>query len=138
MRILILDDVKYRHDVYDKLYGDDDVFHSYTFSDFLSKLDNGPWDLIHLDHDLGDFVDNPDLYTDGWGKIREYNGTDASDRICNLPDNKLPKRIVVHSINPVGARRMVDMLKHRGIPTIWEPFALNPMYDNNGDPIDPW
>lgn len=138
MRILVLDDIKYRHDIYDKIYSDDEVVHSYTYHDFINHLNNGPWDLVHLDHDLGEFVDNADCYTDGWGKVREYNGTHASYAISDMDDSKLPKRIIIHSINSIGARRMVDILQRRGIPTTWEPFASNPMYDNNGDPIDVW
>jgi len=124
MSILILDDIKYRHDVFDKRYGAGECLHSYLYSDFLFKLQNGsPFDLIHLDHDLGDFVTNADTYIDGWGKTQQYNGVHAAIRICELEDELLPNRVIVHSVNPEGARAMVSTLKRRGVDVTWEPFA---------------
>ena len=82
MRVLVLDDVKHRHDVFDLLYGGDEVEHCYGYHDFCDKLDgDGPWDLVHLDHDLGDFKPT-DTYVDGWGKRQEYNGQHAAQMVC--------------------------------------------------------
>lgn len=120
MRILILDDVKSRHDAFDRIYSGDTVVHAYRYMEFLEHLKDGVWDLIHLDHDLGDFVDNPDTYVDGWGNVCEYNGAHASMRVCEMDD---PPPVIVHSINPVGAKVIVDNLKRRGISVVWEPFG---------------
>ena len=123
MSILILDDIKYRHDVFDKVYGAGECLHSYLYSDFLHKLSASPYDLIHLDHDLGDFVTNADTYIDGCGKIQQYNGVHAAIRICEMEDHFLPKRVIIHSVNPEGARAMLSTLRRRGIDVTWEPFA---------------
>lgn len=123
MNILILDDIKHRHDVYDNVYGAGNCLHSYTYTDFLQKLTASPYDLIHLDHDLGDFVANADTYVDGWGKIQEYNGQHAAMRICELKDHLLPKKVIIQSVNPVGSKAMISMLQRRGVDVSWEPFG---------------
>lgn len=136
MKILVLDDIRFRHDTFDHVYDQDDVYHAYTYSDFLAQLHNGsPWDLLHLDHDLGDFVNDPDTYVDGWGIKREYNGQHATSRVCELSDELLPKRVIVHSINPAGAKAMCGMLERRGVPVVWDPFNEIVEYDNNGNPM---
>lgn len=123
MSVLILDDIKDRHDTFDRMYGVGNCVHSYTYSDFLEKLLASPYDLIHLDHDLGDFVVNADTYVDGWGKTQEYNGVHAAIRICELVDHLLPKKVIIHSVNPEGARAMLSTLRRRGIDVTWEPFG---------------
>ena len=125
MRVLVLDDIKHRHDTFDRTYDgpDDEVVHSYRYFHFLDMLLTCKWDLVHLDHDLGDFVDNADTYVDGWGKTQEYNGQHAAMRICELEDDRLPDRVIIHSVNPVGARAMKAMLFRRGVPVTWEPFG---------------
>jgi len=129
--VLILDDSSTRHDVYDKIYEGCDVRHAYDYFDFLSALDRGsPWDLVHLDHDLGDLVAHASTYVDGWGSTREYNGQHASLRICELSDERLPKRVIVQSVNPEGARAMKMNLVGRGVDVSWQPFG-DPMQDGD-------
>jgi hypothetical protein len=124
MKILILDDDKFRHEFFKKAYDGSEVRSAYTYTEFLQLLlDYSPWDLIHLDHDLGDLIGEADTYVDGWGKTREFNGQHASLRICELDDDKLPKRIIIQSVNPEGARAMLSNLTRRNIPTVWEPFG---------------
>ena len=123
MRILILDDDDSRHTTYDGRYGGNEVEHAYNYIAFLDELGTGsPWDLIHLDHDLGDLMSG-DTYEDGWGITREYNGVHAAKVICELPDELLPKKIIIQSINPHGSRVMMNILERRGIPVEWEPFT---------------
>lgn len=120
MRILILDDVKDRHDTFAKVfYPEHEVVSVYLYTDFCEKL-NESWDLIHLDHDLGDFLNNPDTYVDGWGNVREYNGGHAAMRICEMCK---PPKVIIHSVNPVGAKIMLQMLERRGVEVTWEPFG---------------
>lgn len=135
MRILILDDIRFRHDSFDRIYEGDDVRHAYKYSHFIYLLNGVVWDIVHLDHDLGDFVDDADTYVDGWGKTREYNGQHAAMRICELSDGMLPKHVIIHSVNPEGARAMKSMLENRGLSVVWEPFADLPDYDNAGNGI---
>lgn len=120
MRILILDDIQHRHNVFDKIYDNHDVIHAYYYFDFCDSLQNGKYDLIHLDHDLGDFVDNPNTYIDGWGGIREYNGYHAARKIVEM---EVHARVIVHSVNPAGAQNIIAYLKHYGYNVDWEPFS---------------
>lgn len=122
MKILILDDMIVRHDFFDKSFKGHDVVHVFTFSDFVKKLENDVFDLIHLDHDLGEDV-NCDVWFDGWGNKREFNGVDAAVKVCELEDNMLPKKVIIHSINAVGSRSMLNILQRRGIYVDWKPFG---------------
>lgn len=122
MRILVLDDMKVRHEAFVRFYEGHDVVSTFTYRQFLICLNTQEWDLIHLDHDLGDDRD-ADWYVDGWGKKREYNGMHAAMRICELDESKRPKQVIVHSVNNVGAPGMVQMLRKAGVDTKWEPFG---------------
>jgi len=123
MRILILDDDEYRHMHFAKEYEGHKVTHAWTYTQFLNSLTNAsPWDLIHLDHDLGDMTMG-DTYVDGWGNTREYNGQHAAQRICELDDATLPQLVIIQSVNPQGAVTMRSMLQRRGVPVTWEPFG---------------
>ena len=134
MRVLVLDDIEFRHNTFDAVYRGADVRHAYTYHTFVYLLKGVKWDLVHLDHDLGDFVVG-DTFTDGWGKQREYTGLHAAERICELPDGALPLRVIIHSVNPSGAQAMRAMLQRRGVHVTWEPFATDPEVDNSGEDI---
>ena len=123
MNILILDDDGYRHEVFRDLYKNHNISHAYHYSQFLDYLvSDSPWDLIHLDHDLG-IEREGDTYVDGWGTTREYNGQHAVQEICALNEELLPRKIIIQSINPVGGKLMLDILKRRGLNVSWEPFS---------------
>ena len=122
MNILILDDDDSRHEAFRALYKNHHIVHAYHYGQFLeSLLDGSPWDLIHLDHDLGELKDG-DMYEDGWGHLRYYNGQHAALRICELSDDLLPSEVIIQSINTVGAPVMLEMLKKRGLKVSWKPF----------------
>ena len=123
MHVLVLDDCEERHAAFRKSYADDCVSSVHRYVDFVLKLSERRWDVIHLDHDLGDFVSNPDTWVDGWGSIREFTGVEAAARILELDDELRPARVIIQSINPVGAQRMLHMLKQGGLDVVWEPFG---------------
>lgn len=124
MKILILDDADVRHKVFDLRYEDHDVHHAMTYREFISQLEAGsPWDLIHLDHDLGDYTTG-DTFVDSWGQTREYNGQHAAYKICELSDDMLPKQVIIQSINPEGAKRIKQILQKRGVLVAWTPFGV--------------
>ena len=120
MRVLVLDDIEHRHNIFDTIYQGHEVVHAYLYTGFCNKLIQGVWDLVHLDHDLSDFVDNADTYVDGWGNIRAYNGGHAAMRVCELEN---PPKVIIHSVNPVGAKIMRQMLERAGVEVTWEPFG---------------
>jgi mRNA-degrading endonuclease YafQ of YafQ-DinJ toxin-antitoxin module len=66
-----------------------------TYNEAIIALTNdGPWDIVYLDHDLG-------------GKKTGY------DILCYLENNKdlLPKEIRLITLNPVGRANMLMKLK---------------------------
>ena len=120
MRILILDDEHVRHDDLAMLYAGHEVVHTSTYSHFVRELESSsPWDLIHLDHDLGP----GDSYLDGWGNMQFFMGQHAASRVCELHDDCLPLEVIVHSVNPLGANYMVSDLKSRKVDVTWRPYT---------------
>lgn len=114
MRILVLDDLEQRHKLIHDLYPEHELVHTYTYTQFIDQLQL-EWDIIYLDHDLGDVC----TYIDGWGNICGYNGLHAVMRICEI--GKLTK-VIIHSSNSVGAQAMLQMLLRFNIEAIWKPF----------------
>lgn len=124
LKILVLDDDAGRHRAFAQRYEGHSVYHAWTYSEFATTFVSGcPWDIVHLDHDLGDMVPRPDTWVDGWGNQRLRTGRDAAAVITAVSDDRLPRQVIVHSVNPVGARGIVDDLRRRGVPTTWEPFS---------------
>lgn len=109
MRILVLDDQDTRHEqIRARLMGHD-VTHAYLWSDFARALDGERFDVIMLDHDLGDMIEQerkPGMY----GASTVYDGQDAARAVAELPEHKWPRFTLVHSWNEDGAKRMVDVL----------------------------
>jgi CheY-like chemotaxis protein len=100
--ILFLDDSQDRHTsfkemmdelgAYDQLYA---VEHVYSAHDAIELLDTHEvFDEVWLDHDLG----TPET------------GQTVAVHIANMPEEKRPEYVVVHSANPVGADNMVKTL----------------------------
>lgn len=131
MNVLILDDDKFRHEYFASVYRcseDDLVVHAYRYSEFVTHLRSGvKWDIIYLDHDLGDLVANADYYVDGWGSKQPYNGKHAAAAICELDDVDLPREVIIQSVNGPGSHAMLAMLKrrfdHLDVNVSWQPFG---------------
>jgi len=121
MNILILDDQKIRHEAFHRIYQGHNVVSVFRFSDFVSQLDK-VWDIIHLDHDLGDWID-ADTFVDGWGKTQEFTGQHAALKVCEMKDELKPKQVIIQSINPEGAMAMKGYLERANIQVVWEPFG---------------
>ena len=122
LRILILDDDWFRHHLFRRQFREEISVHCSSFNAFVLELQagEGSWDLIHLDHDLGDQT-SADTFTDGFGSIRAFDGGHAVSVILAL--NKKPPRVIVHSHNNIAAPRMVSDLRRAGIESRWEPFG---------------
>lgn len=130
MRILILDDNPDRHKTFARNLKGEDLVHVYRYTEVIATLQTQePFDLVYLDHDLGEFTeaDKYDDYGDGVasdGNSREYTGADVAWFIARkLDQTKWPTRIIIHSWNPVGARRMRDMLCDVGLSCVCQPFG---------------
>ena len=126
MKVLVLDDNPYRHATFAKTFVDHEVTHVTHALKCIDIIQAERFDVIHLDHDLGDFEDehgSADYWVDGWGSRREYNGQNVASEIASLPAHMCPGEVVVHSVNPEGARRMVSIIAAAGIPVTWQPFG---------------
>lgn len=97
-KMLFLDDDQARHDyVWEKL-PHWDITSVYDTRNCQYLLATQEWDLVSLDHDIGD----------------GQTGYDVVAFMATLPDDKRPKYVNVHSYNPVGRERMVNKLKEDG------------------------
>ena len=123
MRILVLDDDAERHDAFDEaLSSENSVEHAWSYHDAIAMLESEQFDVAYLDHDLSDFEDASSTIVGAYGNI-ELTGADVARFIAHeLPRGMWPKRVVVHSWNPDGAKRMIAMLREAGIPCVYEPF----------------
>jgi hypothetical protein len=123
MRILVLDDDYIRQQSFLRMYPNDTLVFAQRYWDFISELNsNQEFDLIHLDHDLGN---DGDVYTDGWGKTVAFSGKDAVDPLALLVNK--PKKVIVHTMNPVVGSRMVSDLKRAGMDARYQPFQYVPL-----------
>jgi len=94
MRILLIDDQRNFNDV---------TRVARTFDEGIRALQEGNWDLLYLDHDLGD-TRGSDLVPRPENK-NDWTGYDIMCWLEQHPE-KLPGRIVIVSANPVGVERM--------------------------------
>lgn len=76
-------------------------------------VENPPFDEAHLDHDL-----SPEAAA-GKPKPGERNGQDIARYIVEMPPEKRPRSIILHSFNVTGRSRMASILHDAGIrPTV--------------------
>lgn len=71
-------------------------------------------DIAFLDHDL-----NGQIYVEE----RVGTGTEVAEFIAGMTPRARPKLVVVHSLNPQGAARMMDILKSSGCHAQALPFG---------------
>jgi hypothetical protein len=122
MRILILDDNSERHKIFKQFYLGHKVTHVYYYSDCIQELKKGGWDIVHLDHDLGEEVNDADTLVDSWGSQRLLTGLDVVRWMIDYPVKNLAKKVIVHSVNPVGGQKMQEELVQSGFDSILRPF----------------
>lgn len=115
MRILILEDNQTRIEKFKELFKYHDI---YLYSDVESAKEACKcmdFDVLWLDHDLN-------------GKIWEDSSEENSgfQFVKWLVDNGLQKNSLnyIHSMNPIGANKMLNYLLDNGYDGIWIPFHL--------------
>lgn len=113
MNILVLDDMEIRHKGFKKIFAGTShrLFHAYSFNDAQHIILNNKIEMACLDHDLGD--EDPEtasFYYDDYGNRRFYNGAHFAFWLSNQ-EGCIPSRIVIHSHNPKGAKRMEAYLR---------------------------
>lgn len=102
MKILFLDDDGRRHDYFEYAMlsnaKEHEVVHAHTAKAAIEALiSNERFDLVHLDHDLGNGAGN--------------NGYEVAVFISTMPDSAVPHKIIIHSSNQIGAERMLAQLE---------------------------
>jgi len=118
-KVLILDDDPKRHIEFDRILKGLSVCHVWTANQAIQALcDNPPFDLICLDHDLGDFRNSQDTADPG-------DGTEVAAFInLHLDRKHYPKQIMIHSWNTAGAAHMANLIRETGIPTCVKAFHV--------------
>jgi len=115
MKILFLDDSNERINTIKKYLGvKSNILHIAESAPkaiaLLKKY--SPYDIVLLDHDLGDV-----------NIIGEKTGYAVAKFITEMKPKLLPKRIIIHSHNPIGAMKMEAILKINGIKSEKIPFS---------------
>ena len=122
MKLIFLDDMETRHAMMDyKNEGRYEIIHVRTVQEVVEAVLKNPMaSLLFLDHDLGGQTLD-EVYERKPGT--KGSGSEAADIIAGLPKNILPKKIVLHTHNNVGAQYMYHALRDTGVPIEWRPFG---------------
>jgi len=119
MHILIVDDNQFRHNKIRKDYPEDTFSHAYNYNDAKYLMDHHKFDIIFMDHDLGDYSGT---FLDG-KPGKELTGYDVVLYLTNFVDSsKWPKFLYSHSQNPVGAWDIKKLCNSVGIKCAVRPF----------------
>jgi CheY-like chemotaxis protein len=117
LRILFLDDNSARHKTFEKKVGNGHLV-TYVWSAIEAQnvmISEPRFDVFSLDHDLGgeEMVDIN----------KENTGSAVARFIVNeLPQDKYPEKIIIHSMNPIGAKNMETILVNAGFNAARFPF----------------
>jgi len=81
------------------------------FSEAVEAVQANQFDVIFLDHDLGDLVSDPDMEY-GMYSSRALNGADFADWLArHFSDIEDKPDVIIISVNPAGVTRMMPALK---------------------------
>lgn len=109
MRLLVLDDDPIRHDAFRNRHEKRFEVHSvYDADGAIEALKRFHFDVATLDHDLGTGYPDGSQFVDMM--------------LTQVPPERWPQSVMVHSHNPVGALRMTERLRDAGIPSRRAPF----------------
>lgn len=102
--ILVLDDEQVRHNAFKAKFSTDNFLKSVTTAKAaIEELQTRKWSIFFIDHDLG----------------TKLSGYDVAKWIYNNKKH-LPKTIIIHSMNPVGAKNIIGLLPQALYhPGIW-------------------
>jgi hypothetical protein len=94
-----------------------EIIHAWDVEQAIEALNKGTFDLVHLDHDLEDYITGP------YGERFERTGLDVAQFLANMDPEKHPVVSVVHSWNPPGAKAMLDVLRAAHLNVTYAPFS---------------
>lgn len=118
MKILIIDDDKYRHDKFKLNYKGHDLTHVQDAPSAIQALKSGMWDVVQIDHDLG----VPGTMGAQDGATGYTVASWYEEQVKTEQDRAIIGRVVVHSMNPQGAARIYAAFKSAGVPVKLRPF----------------
>lgn len=110
MKILILDDDQIRHDFFNRALFGENITNVYTADQCIDVLRNEKFDIAFLDHDLG-------------GQVMVGSGPKTGYQVAcflEMTPHLKPPRVIIHSLNPSGARNMQVAIKGSECINIFE------------------
>jgi CheY-like chemotaxis protein len=113
VKILFLDDDEERHEYAATALIGHEVVHVRTADEAITRLGRELFDVAMLDHDLGGTHYAPSDASSGYAVACAIEGRAVMT----------PARIIVHSFNAAGARRMVAALHAANVAVAWAPFG---------------
>lgn len=126
MKILILEDNPIRIEKFKELFKYQTVVICTTVEEAQNAcIDNvcQPFEALWLDHDLNGRI---------WEDSLEENSGYQFVRWMVEGGFQRNSLNYIHSMNPIGANRMLNLLKDNGYNGIWIPFHLLKLEDRNG------
>jgi len=115
MKILVLEDNPIRVEKFKEIFKNQELFIFDNIEDALIACKKNEFKILFLDHDLNNKI---------WVDSHEENtGYRFVYRLIwnNLQKNSL---IYIHSMNPIGASKMLNLLKDNDYDGIWIPYHL--------------
>jgi len=112
MRILILEDNFERIEFFKQLLKNHDIFITKDIQVALDFLRLNQCEVIFLDYDLGE--DHLTSLNNGYELVKK------------IVEEKLQpnSQFYIHSLNPIGANQMVNLLRDYNYKAIWHPYSL--------------
>lgn len=121
MKVLIIEDNIERQEKFKKLFQNQQVYIFDNIIDAFEACKSIEFNIACLDHDLDHRV-----WVDSNEENTGYNFLRLILNYNNQTNKTILKRslIYIHSMNVVGANRMLNLLKDEGYDGIWYPFYL--------------
>jgi hypothetical protein len=120
MKIFILEDNLERQEKFKQLFKNQELYISDNVKDTTNICLVQDFSVMFLDHDLGGRI---------WTDSSEENT--GYQFVKWMAENQKQKNalIYIHSMNPIGANRMLNLLLDNGYDGIWIPFNLIKLED---------
>lgn len=106
LKILFLDDDPYRHGQFTKKQPMGIVTTCWTAEECITLLKTNKWDIVWLDHDLGE----------------GHTGMVVVDFIVALQQEQRPDVVIIHSSNIVARKEMLLRLQDAGVLAYLQPL----------------
>lgn len=115
-KILFLDDSVKRHTAFSKQnIGLLDIIHVYDAEQAINALAKEQFPIVSLDHDLSEDTEL---------QLADNSGYNVALYIADMPAEKRPSIVIIHSLNPAGAARMIAALKGKVDSLLRIPFFM--------------